>query len=274
MKLYHFVGIALVALGLSACKSDLDSIPDSFPKTHLIEEFTGQGCGHCPRGMDSVHAFMEKNPNYILVLHHTYGTDNFTVSGSQKIAKQLNVSAAPQACIDRTKTKSADGNKIIFNPISALHNFDTEQLASTTYASVNIANEYDPETRLLQVTVSGEICTKDYPQLKLTVLVKESGMIAAQADFYHTENGWKEFRHANAVRAVLSDPTGDIVKVNKQRYSDTFAFQMSKKWNLDNCSVVAFLTEDFKPVVQAAEKPVIEGTKGGADILHEGITPY
>ena len=36
---------------------------------------------------------------------------------------------------------------------------------------------------------------------------------------------------------------------------------------------MAFLSEEFQPVVQAAQKPVVAGTQGGADILHGGITP-
>jgi len=273
MKLYYFLGIALVAIGLSACKSDVDSIPDSFPKTHLLEEFTGQGCGYCPRGMDAVHDYMEANPNYVLVLHHTYGTDNFSVSGSQTIARKLVVSGAPLACIDRLKTKSKEGKSIIFNPIY-ISSVNPDQFDSTTYASIDITTEYDSETRELKVVVSGAICTKEPPMLKLTVLLKESGMIAAQQDYYNTENGWKEFRHTNAVRAFFTDETGDVLTVNNQRYSVTYVYQLSKKWTPENCSVVAFLTEDFKPVVQAAEKPAINGTQGGADILHGGITKY
>ena len=38
----------------------VDTIPASFPKKHLIEEFTGQTCGYCPMGMDYIHKFVVK----------------------------------------------------------------------------------------------------------------------------------------------------------------------------------------------------------------------
>ena len=113
MKLYKIALIALVAVGLAlpGCKSkdDPEPIPESFPKTQLIEEFTGQACGYCPMGMDEVRAYMDANPNYILVMHHTYYTDNFTVAGSKEIAAAMLVNSAPQACIIRSPGSSWSG---------------------------------------------------------------------------------------------------------------------------------------------------------------------
>lgn len=277
MKLYKLALIALVAVGLTlpGCKSkdDPEPIPESFPKTQLIEEFTGQACGYCPRGMDEVRAYMDANPNYILVMHHTYYTDNFTVAGSKEIAAAMLVNSAPKASINRVKTKSSQGNHTTFNPIY-ISSVNPDQFATTTYASVDIANEYDPDTRLLSVKVSGAIAKTDAPALKLTVLVKESGMIRPQQDNYKTFEGWEEFRHTNAVRAFLSEPLGTQISVTNQRYQAQFDLQLNKAWKPENCMVVAFLTEDFQPVVQAAEKPVVDGTKGGADITHGGIKAY
>ena len=49
---------ALAATCFSACEPNKpeepqseptkEVIPSAFPKKHLIEEFTGQGCGYCP----------------------------------------------------------------------------------------------------------------------------------------------------------------------------------------------------------------------------------
>lgn len=98
-------------------------------------------------------------------------------------------------------------------------------------------------------------------------------MIDTQADYENTFEGWQEFRHANAVRAFLTAPKGDPITVDKQHYSQEYELTLNAAWVPENCMVVAFLSEAFQPVVQAAEKPVVTGTKGGADILHGGITP-
>ena len=280
LRLLTLLALSTLLLAFPSCEpqpepepENTEVIPESFPKKHLIEEFTGQSCGYCPYGMDCVHDFMANDTNFILVLHHTYYTDHFTVKGSNDISKALGVSGAPYISINRSATKSSNGTKQVFHP-GYLPSVSKAQFETTTYASVNISNTYDPATRQLRVVVSGVICNEDHPELKLTVLVKESGMIDTQKDYYETYEGWKEFRHCNAVRAFLSkNSKGDLITVEANHYEEQFVIDLNSKWNADNCMVVAFLSEDYKPIVQVAEKPVVEGTEGGADILHGGITP-
>lgn len=266
-----FAIIGVVSLAFTACNEPSGPIPESFPKKHLIEEFTGQDCGYCPYGMDCVHEYIANDTNWIVVLHHDgYSEDNFTVSGSVIITNTLGVGGAPSITIDRLKTNYGDGKSIVFHP-GYLPYTAKSQFETTTYASVEISNTYEPESRKLVVKVSGALATDDYPNLKLTVLLKESGMIDYQADNYNTYEGWQEFRHVNAVRAFMSDAKGDEVVVKSKRYSATYTLALKENWVPENCMVVAFLTEAFKPVVQAAQQPVVDGSKGGADIQHGGV---
>lgn len=275
---FSFLPLSLAFVALTACGPKDEPIPDSFPKKHLIEEFTGQTCGYCPYGMNCIHDFMENDTNFILVLHHYgYSQDHFTVAGSKTITNTLKVKGAPTMTINRAKTSYLEEgikrSATTFHP-GYLPDVDKAQFEKTTYASVNIQNTYDPSSRELKIKVSGALSKKDYPFLNLTVLVKESGMIDTQADYYYSFEGWKEFRHTNAVRAFLSAAEGDPLTVGaNQRYSMEYTITLKDAWVPENCMVVAFLSEEFQPVVQAAQKPVVEGTKGGADIRHGGITP-
>ena len=289
-KISFFALLGIMAVALIGCKDknepqaepqneepqqEQEVIPSAFPKKHLIEEFTGQDCGYCPGGMTSVHDFIGNDSDFIVVLHHDgYSPDHFTVAGSTTITKELKVSGAPSITINRSKIKYS-GNKsaIVFHP-GYLPDTKKSQLADSTYASVVIANTYDASSRQLTVKVSGALCYENYPQLYLTVLVKESGMIDYQKDYYDTFEGWEEFRHTNAVRAILSEPKGDALDVDATRhYNAEYTLTLDSKWNAENCMVVAFLSEAFKPVVQAEQAPVVAGTKGGADIQHGGIKP-
>ena len=247
-------------------------IPESFPRKHLIEEFTGQDCGYCPYGMDCIHEFIENDTNWIVVLHHYgYTADNFSVRGSDQITSRLRVDGAPSMTIDRAKTKTEDGTAVVFHP-GYLPSTDKTQFESTTFASVRINNEYDQGSNVLTVNVSGALCNDEHPNLKLTVLIKESGMIDYQSDYYNTFEGWKSFCHTNAVRAYLTAALGDTISVDTTRhYNAEFALKMNAKWVPENCMVVAFLSEDFQPVVQAAQCPVVAGTQGGAEITHGGV---
>ena len=254
-------------------------IPESFPKKHLIEEFTGQDCGYCPYGMDAISEFTGNDTNWVLILHHSgYANDHFTVTGSSTIRSRMGVSGAPNSAIDRKATthpneQGKNVSEIVFHP-GYLPDVDKSQFETETYASLNIENEYKADSAKLKVHISGAIAKEDYSSLnlKLTVLVKESGMIDYQQDYYETFEGWEEFRHTNAVRVFLTSATGNAVTIDSTRhYSADLSVTLNSKWIPENCMVVAFLSEDFKPVVQAEEKPVVSGTKGGADIEHGGI---
>ena len=270
----------LAAFVFTACEGNnpvdpqpQDTIPASFPKKHLIEEFTGQACGYCPYGMDCIHEFIANDTNWVLILHHYgYSADHFSVKPSETITKALKVSGAPSMCIDRAKTKyTGSKSAVVFHP-GYLEDTKKDQFETETYASVVIENTYDAATRNLDIHIKGAVCTPDAPDLMLTVVIKESGMIDTQKDYDKTFEGWQEFRHCNAVRAFLTAAKGDSVHIENQRYNASYSITMDSKWVPENCMVVAFLSEAFQPVVQAEQCPVVAGTTGGADIVHGGIT--
>ena len=265
---------ALAVVCFTGCEPKEPERPilDSYPRKHLIEEFTGQDCGYCPYGMDCIHAFMADDPNFVLILHHYgYKKDHFSVAGSKTITNALGVDGAPSVAIDRAKVNYGSGKGVVFYP-GDLETTKKSQFDTTTYASIFITNEYKASSRKLTIRVSGEISEPWAEDLHLTVLIKESGMIDYQADYYETKNGWKEFCHTNAVRAFLTAPKGDEMDVRERRYKEKYTIELDESWVPENCMVVAFITEGFQPVVQVEQTPVIAGTAGGADIEHGGIT--
>ena len=273
-KNYLVLVIMTAAFVLAGCEKS--EMPEGgFPKKHLIEEFTGMGCGYCPYGMNCISEFMANDTNWVLILHHYgYTQDKFTVAGCKTITKKLNVNGAPSACIDRTPVKTSDGTQLVFHP-GYLPETSKAQFEKTTYASIHIENTYNEANGAVRVHVSGVVGKQEHPDLLLTVLIKESGMIAAQSDYYYSFEGWKEFRHANAVRAYLTECTGDTITIDKKGHYDAYYnLYLEDAWVPENCMVVAYLSEEFKPVIQAEQRPVVAGTKGGADIEHGGITPY
>ena len=272
-RISFYVTLACVcALGFTACeRNNNDPEPAEFPRKNIIEEFTGQACGYCPYGMDCIHSFVGNDSNWIVVLHHYgYQTDKFTVKESKTVTNTLKVNGAPSMCINRTSVNYGEGTGIVFHP-AYLEYMKASLFSGTTYASIDIRNTYNAETRELKVNLSGKVVKDDHPALYMTVLIKESGMVNTQADYYGTYEGWQEFRHTNAVRAFLTDAKGDELIIGKRQYNTEYTITLKEGWVPENCMVVAFITEDFKPVVQAEQQPVIAGTQGGNDILHGGI---
>lgn len=252
-------------------------IPESFPKKHLIEHFTGEACGYCPYGMECIEEYVKEDTNFIWVSHHYgYGEDEYTIKENETLGVLFGVEGAPSVVLDRTEQSYVDQStkkktsQLVFHPgyLSELQS----ELEKTTYASVVINHTFDAATGDLSVTVSGLVADTTISELALTVLVKENNLIGAQADFYGSWEGWEEFRHNKVVRTFLTAATGDKVSVEKQQYNATFTGKLANIADANNCVVVAYITTtDNEPVINAEQTPLVKGTTGGEEFLSEGI---
>jgi hypothetical protein len=170
--------------------------------------------------------------------------------------------------MNRTKVM---GTSIAFHPGYLVEDGMAETIASkcetTAEASVVIDRTYNAETRELNVTVSGQVANTAVTEYLLTVLIKENGLIGKQADYYWSWKtaGYKEFMHPCVARDLLcSTQLGDTVKVENQAYSKTYSYTISEDWVPENCGVVAYITSlEKKPIINAEETPLVEGTTGG-----------
>lgn len=284
-KIFYFAALTAIAAGCWSCQDPNNEITvaDSFPKMHLMEHFTTEKCGYCPDGMECLDAYYEKNAaTTVWVSHHQgYGTDEFSLSGSKTLMNLDGVEGAPAVAFDRMgvkykyngRTYSSTNDKPAFTA-SALDELVTK-LDETTYVSIQLDVDYNAASNQATIHVKGYNANKDVNSLMLTVLIKESGMIGKQADYTHTFNDWKEFVHTNAVRTFVTASRGDEITFKNQKYDLEFNVEIAEKWVPENCMVVAYLSEtaNYRPIVQAAETPLVKGTKGGSDIKHGGVTP-
>ena len=255
-------------------------VPSSFPRKYLIEHFTGDGCGYCPNGMYSIVEYRDylTNTPCIWVSHHYgYNNDEYTISESSKIGSACGVQGAPNMAMNRTKVM---GTTIAFHPGYLVEDGMAETIANkcdtVAEASVVIEHTYNAETRELNVTVSGQVANTEVTEYLLTVLIKENGLVGKQADYYWSwkTSGYKEFMHPCVARDVLNaSPYGDTVKVENQAYSKTFTYTIPEKWVAENCNVVAYITPlAKKPIINAEETPLVDGTTGGTEYKPFGIT--
>ena len=254
------------------CEPQEEPLAYWYPKKQLVEEFVSTKCGYCAMGMEAVHDFVAEDTTFVVIAHHYgYQTDKFSVKGGDVICNQLGVSGTPSASINRAKTNYyRKQSAMVFNP-AYLSETKKEQFDDRTYACVDITNTYYPGAREVKIHISGRVSPSENPSLKLNVLIKESGMISSQSDYYNN-NGWKEYRHTDAVRAFLTGAKGDEVTITNHRFSADYTCVLDDDWIPENCMVVAFICEDFQPVVNANQKPVVKGTNGGAEFAPEGIT--
>lgn len=246
-----------------------DPVGTTYPRVQLIEHFTGEACGYCPGGMDQIYQVYSQNPdNYIWISNHTYGRDEYTIAESNTIANKLGVNSAPAVSLNRGRHSGVRN----YHPYYLASYLKNEAATAATSISIEPA-AYDPSTRELTITVLGKTAEQDLDSVLLTVAVTESGTIGPQSDYVSTWAGWNKFTHTHAARLFATAALGDVVRVSNRTFMAKYTVTLDNAWVADNCEVVAWITPGnfYYPVINAAKRPVVEGTKGGEDIVHGGI---
>ena len=152
MKKIYLVLVLLCATLVASAQE----VPTSFPRKFLLEHFTGEGCGYCPGGMYAMVKHIESsNIPHIWVSHHS-NTDEYTIPENARIGKAVGVQGAPNLAFNRTKLM---GQFIAFNPVNLpnLADLIVRKFDTVAEASVLIDRTYNPDTRELTVTVSGQV---------------------------------------------------------------------------------------------------------------------
>ena len=255
----------------AVCTVTIKEVPVSFPRKFIIEHFTGEDCGYCPSGMYAIMDYLETatTPSIWVSHHYGFGSDEYTISESSNIGNTLGVNGAPNMSLNRSKQSEG----LTFHPgyLPEITIADKTEAAM----SVNIARTYNPETRQLDVTVSGESTYDSKSQFLVSVLIKENRLVGRQADYNYSWKTakWKEYMHARVIRDMITLPLGDTISIDNQSYSKTWSYTMPEQWVAENCCVVAYVTPLVgQPIINAEQVVLVEGTTGGEEYLPYGIT--
>lgn len=247
-------------------------VEDEFHRMMLLEQFTSERCVNCPGGVKQIEDYLTTHKNVIWLAHHAgYAADQWTITESNSIVRLLGVQGAPAIALNRSKmttSEMVDG----YNLHPYYLSFLTNTPGSEASASIHISNTIASDT--LHIHVEGKLKADAPKNMLLTVAIKESGLHGGQSDPNTLAGSWEDYIHSDVIRTFVSAVGGDPVVAQKDAYGVDYSFILNQDWVADNCMVVAFLTDDKSlNVVQAAEKPVVDGTKGGADLPHGGVTP-
>lgn len=142
----------------NAASTEVFFYPADMERAILLESFTGQKCGNCPRGHqntdDAISAW--KGPEIVQVYHHSgYQPDSFTMNADYDYTffyKGGGGMYAPASMVNR-----------LTNPESNIPVFNTSEDALTSafqsaankepYVSLSMTSDYNEETRALAVHV-------------------------------------------------------------------------------------------------------------------------
>lgn len=261
-----------LVIGLSSCDEQKRIIVPFVPagnRVVLLEEFTGKGCTNCPKGSREIENLLTIFPNNLVPvsLHAGFfanpavfqvGQYDLRTPEGEALYSYIGAPFGyPSGVIDRT-------------PFGGEMQLSANQWSSAISAAIqeepaielSIQRTYDTASRLLTVTVNGigkENVTGD---IRVSVMITESGIIDAQDDL---EAGGivPNYVHNHVLRGMLTPATGTSILNGisiGQSFSETYTRVLDTNWDAQNMDIVAFISDvvgNNFPVLQAAQVKLI-----------------
>lgn len=265
---------ALLVLAFAACQEvcpDIDppsvnnnppvDTTDDVVRRVLIEEFTGVQCVNCPQGAQLIENLINTHGDRLVSvsIHAGFFAEPLTESAfdlSTDIGEQLDaligpVEAYPSAAINRNSFGTS--GQIHFSPSWA--GFIEQELAILPQVDVQIDNSFDENNGELTTNITVNFLETLSDDLGLSVMITENNIVDAQLD---TSGLIEDYTHKHVLRAMLTNVAGNPISAQAMgtNVQESFTFNIPSGWNVNNCSVVAFVhrTAPDLEVLQVSEK--------------------
>ena len=242
----------------------------------VLEEFSGGSCVPCANAHAEIDNLLAVFPdNLVVISMHTFvGGQGNPVAGSQydfrneeahEILAYLGFpQGIPSGIVDR---KLFDGETGLQLGLPSWSGKIANEVLEQPRISVYVENEYDEDTRNLQINVNLLPLENLEGDLRLTVVITESGIINKQAtpdgvvdDYEHNHI----FR--DAISSVEGDGLGNLTAQDNKLISYNYTLPEadgSGPWIPENCEVIAFVSfsgqgGNPKDILQGAHAKLME----------------
>ncbi len=248
----------------------------------VMEEFTGVSCGPCFLAHKRLKAIEEKYPNRVAVLglqvfgpaqskpleqgasaHPDVWTRNDNRNPkATEIGTDLygGIGQLPQAGIDRTPVNSTTSS-LLYSDNRAWETAVDGRITKPTAANVTVTSTYTDNNHQAIIKVRVAYTQAVAKTQVLNVGIIENNIIDAQ-EGGDTTDFTQNYTHLHVFRDMLTAPTGTIIlsgiatKQPGQVYERTFIYDVNPAWNVENCRIVAYVSNNEGPdkeTVQGAE---------------------
>lgn len=229
----------------------------------LIEEYTGVSCQYCPLGHKAIDFTLKSFPGraFAINIHQGVFASQFSTQWGNALANQASVQSYPSSTLNR---HAFSGGTIQIDPGQsypcALQMMDKP-------APVNVAAtvDIDPVTRLMVVKVEvyypgngpGDFNMLNVALVQNNVLGNQTG----GSQFYPENMVNGQYRHMHILRHLLTGQWGDTIhNVSAGSFfTKEYAYVVPQQIgdlaidNMDNLSVVVFVCQDRKEVLNVCE---------------------
>lgn len=292
MKIFSRLALIIVGLsflGLSAFAQKAQSKrADAYPRTAVMEVFTGEWCGYCPLGKFFVEkAYKQLSPEeqarvVISYVHNgDFITQQFPLVGTYGAAlgNAFGVDGFPNAVIDRTKTTTF--NSVAFNPNHGdekLLKAIRERLAQQAPGMVdftltkngneftmNIKGELASSIADQDVYLSSYLIRDSIPKKNQSNYITSPAPLGNNAELYaEYQTFWKNFKHDHTILQPLTSAQGEKVTPDANgKFTMSKAFTPNfDPYNTDYSHVVVilhFANNTKKGIINAMQKDMVAG---------------
>lgn len=269
-KYYLLVACTVILFSCEENKRVIEPFVPEGDRIILLEEFTGKGCTNCPKGsreienlltlfpenlvVVSIHAGFFANPQFFPIGQFDLRTDEgellFDYLGPN--------SGYPAGVVNRVAV-----NGELQLSANAWASAITQQVQQQPAVELGLVKEYNPDTRELTVTVNGIGKASLSGDIRLSVMLTESGIVDAQDD---QEAGGivQDYVHKHVLRDMLTPATGAMILnsiFSGTTFTRTFTTTLDSGWNANEMEVIAFISNvngsDFS-VLQAVHDHITE----------------
>lgn len=221
----------------------------SYQRKVMIEEFTTEQCLNCPKMAEYIEQVMTEG-NYAertaMATHHSgFYTDWLTSADDQALLWLFNSSSyyTPAMMFDRhaySKNSNGGGVPTLFvdSPEGLKSYIDGRlQVGASSFLSLDVEKDGENQNKMTAHVSGGRSAYSPFTD-RITIYVIENG-IEAKAQQGVTS---LPFYHNHVVR--LSNATwGEPIEwKNDNTFDYTFSFEVESGWNVDNMSVIAFIS--------------------------------
>ena len=208
-------------------------------KKVLVEDFTTEPCGNCPRVSGYLHTLLswdEFHNRVVAVCHHSgYKTDWLTLACDEKMASRFAVGYSPAIMVDRKPIWPGLHECPSQSQLEAALRYVMQDAA---HVSINISGSYDETTHKLNVIVSGKRDELKATNPQLTVYLVENDVLAQ-----HQSGATGAYYHQHVIRAYNSD-FGEKINWEGNQYEYAVSFDVEDGWVKENMQIVALVAND------------------------------
>ncbi|CAM1367690.1 Omp28-related outer membrane protein [Tenacibaculum xiamenense] len=213
----------------------------AFKKNIVIEDYTGDWCGFCPRVSHAIELLKSKTNQFIPVAVHT--NDIMTNAYANQLTRYFDITAFPSAMIDRKRFWREAGDIDEGTMLDKI----TNRIEEKAFLGLKLVSRLEGNNILLNVkAMFGNM----YPnKTKLVVFATEDGVVQDQANYteYYpeitTDGVAKNFVHDYVLRYALTDVRGEEMNSSQFISSNLYErdFQIAVPLNINNISKVSFV---------------------------------